>query len=292
MVNWETQVYSKTGEDLCGVEVIAKDDVGEIIDTLQVLNKTEFEALVTDLNSKLDVLDETYVRFSDGSVISGRTIEEILTNSSDDISINATTLEGVNASNFSRTGHTHTKTEITNLLNYKISANKYNVDIGDSVIISVNVTDQAGRPVASSPVIITKNGESWASGNTNSSGVFTSTFTTTDWGLINFGVNTSNIQVVVKGWKTESLHSTMELKYNEDSVMLKIASSRMDYPTSLTPFQDVSVPSGLRPSMPVSAVLPDINALVVVKEDGSVNRRKFTGSAGNYSCYILLSWHY
>lgn len=292
MVNWETQVYSKMGEDLCGVQVIVKNDVGEIIDTIQVLNKTEFEELIYDLNSKLDVLDNTYVRFRDGSEIAGRTIEEILTNSTEDITINATTLQGVGKSGFSLAGHTHTKTEITNLLNYKISANKYNVNIGDSVTISVNVTDQAGRGVSSSPVVITKDGESWASGNTNHNGVFSSTFTTNDWGIINFGVNGSNIQVLVTGWKIKQLHSKFLLKYNQDTVTLKIAHEDVYYTTSLQPWTDILIPEDLRPSMPVSMMNPAHNSLVVVKEDGTVNRRLLSGSAGNSSCYVFMDWHY
>ena len=156
MVNWETQVYSKMGEDLCGVQVIVKNDVGEIIDTIQVLNKTEFEELIYDLNSKLDVLDNTYVRFRDGSEIAGRTIEEILTNSTEDITINATTLQGVGKSGFSLAGHTHTKTEITNLLNeFKTESIESEITSGlfDISILTKKVFDEAKTALLDSEII-------------------------------------------------------------------------------------------------------------------------------------------
>lgn len=77
MVKFETEVYEKSGEDIVGVKVIVSADNGQVIDEIQVTNKMEFDELV----SKLNVLGDTYVQFSEDSNLKGSTIDEILSNS-------------------------------------------------------------------------------------------------------------------------------------------------------------------------------------------------------------------
>lgn len=202
MVDFETQVYDKSAtDDIVGVEVIVKNDVGEVIETIQVHNKTEFEALVDELNSKLDVLDETYVQFADDSELAGQNLDTILENSNEDAVINALTLNGFSSDRFSKTGHTHTKSDISNMLNYEIAASSYNVNIDSEVTISVTVTDMRDRPVANSPVVIKKNGEGWVNGYTNSQGVFSSVYTASEWGVCRFSIKSYVCFINVNGWK-------------------------------------------------------------------------------------------
>lgn len=59
------------------MKVIVSADNGQVIDEIQVTNKMEFDELV----SKLNVLDDTYIQFSEDSNLKGPTIDEILSNS-------------------------------------------------------------------------------------------------------------------------------------------------------------------------------------------------------------------
>ena len=198
---------------------------------------------------------------------------------------------------------------ISDLYQTKIEATNYNVNIDSTnTVITVSLIDFNGAPVTSKSVTLScdrgyfnKNGSTTINGTstksitatTDNNGKITATWTASDWGLATFTSNNSNIQVNVGGWKTQSLHSTMTLKYNQDTVTLKIANSNVSYGTSLQAWTGITVPNGLRPTMPVSMVNPSQNTLAVVKEDGSINRRSMTGSAiNNSSCYVLLSWHY
>ena len=194
--------------------------------------------------------------------------------------------------------------KISDLYETKITCSNYNPNIIEStatatVTVTVKLVDFNGNPVTGTHVSVNvvkghfNNGTKTYAASTNNSGEISTTYKPTEWGLATFTSNNSNIQVNVKGWKTQSLHSTMTLKYNQDTVTLKIANSNVSYGTSLQAWTGITVPNGLRPTMPVSMVNPSQNTLAVVKEDGSINRRSMTGSAiNNSSCYVLLSWHY
>lgn len=184
MVNFEAKVYRKAADGLCGVKVLVYDDLGEYIDSIQITNKLEFDELV----ARLDNLDETFVSFDDESSLSGLTIDEILTNSSESITINATTLSGLNADDFSKPGHNHndlyfTETEVTNLLagkansshdhdnryytetevntilagivNTQIECSTYDVAIDDTINAVVNLRDYKGDALSNKNVTLT-----------------------------------------------------------------------------------------------------------------------------------------
>ena len=224
MVDFETEVYNKSGDNITGVKVIIEGENAEVLDTIEVHNKTEFDALVTELNEKLDVLDETYIQVGDSS-LAGLSIEEILQNSNNDVDINATTLDGQSSSSFSQTGHTHNVNTLTGVLNYGLSSSDYDITRSDSVTLKVKVTNATNSPVTNSPVVILLNGSSFATGNTNASGEFTTTYTPSEYGLQHFSVNNTSIDVNVRDSSTSqsSYYSNkVVVYYNKELKMCQV----------------------------------------------------------------------
>ena len=124
MVSFQTaEVYNEDEDNIIGVKVKVSADNGQVIDEIQVTNKTELD----ELKAKLDSLGDDYVKFDDESQLSGMTIEEILTNISETININATELGGIQSDGYSKANHTHdnryyTESEINSKLNEKAAA--------------------------------------------------------------------------------------------------------------------------------------------------------------------------
>ena len=200
MVTFQTaEIYNEDQDNIIGVKVKVSADNGQVIDEIQVTNKTEFESLV----ARLDELGDDYVQFDEDSPMSGMTIDEILSNVSETLDINATTLNGIQSDGYAKTNHTHQKSSITDLYTYSIGLSNYNVVVGDNVTVSVNVINQAGTPVSGHQVIIYKDGSVWKTGTTNNNGVYSTTYTADAQGLITFGVNNQKVQCNVKldtGW--------------------------------------------------------------------------------------------
>lgn len=200
MVTFQTaEVYNEDQDNIIGVKVKVSADNGQVIDEIQVTNKTELD----ELKSKLDSLGDDYVKFDEDSQLAGLTVEEILANISQTININATQLNGIQSDGYAKTAHTHLKSSITDLYTYSIGLSNYNVRVGDNVTVSVNVINQAGSPVSGHQIILYKNGDVWKTGTTNNSGVYSTTFSATEEGLFTFGVNNQKVQCNVKydtGW--------------------------------------------------------------------------------------------
>ena len=148
MVSFESEIYRRDNDDLVGVKVIVNDSVGDEIDSIQVTNKLDFDELV----ERLDDLDDVYVGFDDGSSLSGRSIDSILSNVSENVTINATSLSGLDVDDFSKPGHTHddryyTESEVDNLLNGKSNTSHTHT--------SSQISDADTSPVSGSNKLIT-----------------------------------------------------------------------------------------------------------------------------------------
>ena len=154
MVSFETEVYNKQDEDIIGIKVIVIADNGQTIESIHCVNETDFN----NLKAKLDVLNEDYVQFDEDSTLKGSTIDEILANAIEVVTINATKLNGYQSDDFSKSDHTHLKKSITDLYDYSITLSKYTVNIGEEITVTVRVTDTNGAPVNRHSVIIYKNG--------------------------------------------------------------------------------------------------------------------------------------
>ncbi|MDO5818707.1 MAG: hypothetical protein Q4P11_00075 [Methanobrevibacter sp.] len=98
-------LYEDNGH-LSGVEFIVIGSDGERIDTLQLTDQTQFN----ELAEKLDSLGEDYVQFKQGSPLKGETLDDLLENTDELVSINATQLNGFQSDHFSKEGHDHNDT--------------------------------------------------------------------------------------------------------------------------------------------------------------------------------------
>lgn len=230
MVHFETEVYHREGNTIIGAEVIVYSDNGERIGNIKITNESDYNALV----DRIDSLGDEFVTFNQGSSIAGDTIETILANLEETTTINATKLGGLQSDQFSKPGHTHNKNEITNLYNYDISLNKYNVEPGQQVKVTVRVLKQNNTGVPNEVINILKNGAVWKSTvRTNASGVYETTFTPDAEGLITFSVNNQKVQLLCQEttWKTVYSTSYITLQKKGNRVRLFIDT---DYTVGVT----------------------------------------------------------
>jgi len=126
MVTLESNIYNKTsdGQIILGATIIIYNSEENEVKRISVVDESE----LNELRSQLDVIDNTYIKFADGSTLEGRSIDNILSNSSKDVVINATKLNGVAGANYSQIDHTHddryfTEDEITSQLSQKSNTN-------------------------------------------------------------------------------------------------------------------------------------------------------------------------
>ena len=286
MTIFETQAYTKEDGNIVGAQVTA--EYAGNIESVSIVDESALNALA----AQLDVLDETYVQFDEDSSLAGNTLDELLENTDENVPINATTLSGFASDAFSKTGHTHTKGDITNLLSYHIAADTYNADIGDEVGITVTVTDASNRPVANSPVVINLNGAAIASGNTNSSGVFTYTYTTTDYGIFNFSVNNHNIQIQVKN-QTLSRKTVVTGKvwvyYNPE---LKLAHLIINGTFSIGASGDIITMTTHRPKTTIPLAVFTTGLNISVSDTGKIHYVNNSGSNGNKDVVASIIYFY
>lgn len=202
MTNFETEVYNRSTDDVIGARVIVSADNGQTIDSIQVTNKTQFD----ELKSKLDVLDESYVKYEENSSLAGESIDDLLTNFNDEFLINATRLSGFKSDQFSKTGHGHSKTDISDLYNYDLILSNYNIYVGDSISLTVKVTNMNNQPVPAHTFSLLKNNIVWKNMvTTNQGGIYTVSFIAEEAGLITFSVGNQKVVLNVK--ENESLIS-------------------------------------------------------------------------------------
>lgn len=125
MVRIESNIYNKTTDNdiILGANIIIYNSDNNEVQKISIVDETELNRL----KSELDVLDETFVRFNDNSSLSGKSIDNLLSNSDNNVVINATKFAGLTSDNFSKTDHTHddryfTESEITTKLNAKANS--------------------------------------------------------------------------------------------------------------------------------------------------------------------------
>lgn len=199
MVNttFKTEVYEREGNSIIGAEVIVYSGEQEITDIILV-NKTDLD----DLEERLDNLGVEYVKFSPESDIAGESIETILENVNEDVVINATALNGLQSDRFAKVSHQHTVNDLTNLLNYEISCDKYNIELGETLTVTIRVTKANGASAGARNIIFNNNG-ALNPVRTNNNGIYTIDITPQQSGMYTFGVSNQKIQVLVTPLKEE-----------------------------------------------------------------------------------------
>ena len=116
--------------------------------------------------------------------------------------------------------------------NYKITkivASDYNPNIDSTITVTVTVKDVYDDPVENESVQVTcnigkftkLNGSTISdtqsvTGNTDSNGQFTLTYTCSEWGLATFSAKNHNTQINVKGWKQVQTYLTGRLTVYTD----------------------------------------------------------------------------
>ena len=105
MVDYTAEVYTRTQDGLQGIEVVIHDDTSNEVESIIVTNQTQFDALV----ARLDDLNITFPAFKSGSSYAGRTIDDLLKNTNEDVNINATRLNGFQSDSFSKSDHLHSQ---------------------------------------------------------------------------------------------------------------------------------------------------------------------------------------
>lgn len=204
MVRFETSTYYKQGNTIIGAEVIVSAETGEEIGSITVLSKTDYD----DFLERFENLSSEFVSLGDDPELAGQTIADILENASEYLEINATSLGGLASDKFSKTSHTHSKQSITDLYDYDISLSKYNAGLNETINVTVKVTNQRGNGVANAPITILLDGANWKSGRTNSSGIFQTSYSANNFGLVTFSVNNQKIQCNINqdtGWQVVPL---------------------------------------------------------------------------------------
>lgn len=110
---------------------------------------------------------------------------------------------------------------------------KFNPNIDDVLVLTITVKNADGTAVSGVSTTVTCNKGYFTKYNntnisgtstksrtvsTNSSGQFTLTYKCSEWGIVNFSANTSNIQIHVDGWKTIYTDANYTLKTNNKLV--------------------------------------------------------------------------
>lgn len=207
MVNYVTEVYNQEENNITGVKVLIASDVGDVIDTIEITNKTDFDEIM----DKLDTIDETYVQVADGSSLSGEKLDTILANVGSAININASKLGGHSDTYFAKVNHSHTAGDINNLYQYEITLSNYQPKIGETITVTVKVTNYNDTVAANTPITVYKDNVKWAQNvPTNVNGVYTKKFTPTKAGVVTFSIRNAKAQCNVQdAWKQVPLLKTL-----------------------------------------------------------------------------------
>ena len=120
MVRLESNIYNKSndGNVILGATIVIFNSENNEVERISVVDETELNRL----RDELEAMD--YIRFADGSSLSGRSIDSLLNNNDGSVLINATRFAGLSTDQYSKTGHTHddryfTESEINTKLNGK-----------------------------------------------------------------------------------------------------------------------------------------------------------------------------
>lgn len=102
------------------------------------------------------------------------------------------------------------------IFNYDLWVSDYNPTINDDIVVSCKVTDFYGVAVAGESFTLKRNGTTVGTSTTNPQGVATWNVTCDEWGLQDFRVENTSIQVNVTGWKQIAKYSTDRITLYSD----------------------------------------------------------------------------
>ena len=195
--------------------------------------------------------------------------------------------------------------------NYKITkivASDYNPNIDSTITVTVTVKDVYDDPVENESVQVTcnigkftkLNGSTISdtqsvTGNTDSNGQFTLTYTCSEWGLATFSANNRSTQVNVTGWKEVWGNTASDPKIqvfrNADHCRLKFSAYTVNsMNTTWTQYGSTDFLNDWKPSQAVTFVGHDYTFLLQVEEHGKLRWRTVTGTLSNKNIYGQYEW--
>ena len=219
--------------------------------TSPVRNNLDYSNLgnVTELKTLREY--DLVVTIPSGGVVTGLGFGFQSTSASADASISQANVSGLVddlsslESGKADTEHTHTKSEITDFPSISVTSltvSDYNPNIDSTVTLTVTVKDVYNHPVVGEEVTVTASdgdftqldgsaitAASSVTGTTNNSGQFTLTYTCSEWGLITFNANNTNIQINVVGWKQVYSNGGLLIYKNQDDITKLIIDVNMNY---------------------------------------------------------------
>lgn len=295
MVDFQARVFNEDDGKIIGAEITVYSDSGDKLGTIDIADAETLE----EMQEQLASIDETY--------FTEERLQEILENISENTTINATKLNGFLSSDFAKVSqlssyapvsHTHSKSQITDLYDYQISASSYNVNIDSNVNIIVKVTNRAtGQPVVGVTVPVLKNNSTWQSGITGVNGTFSLSYTADTWGLTTFSANTSIIQIMVAGFKLVQSNITYKLYVDESIRTCKVTAYRQN--ATITNgdsfnYNDFVIPEKYRPSattfVPCFRAAPEIVNYVFT--NGRVGIYNSGTTKTDWNIEFIHEWHY
>ena len=196
--------------------------------------------------------------------------------------------------------------------NYKITnitASNYNPTIDSTITVTITVNDVYGDEIENDYVTITCNVGKFTKLNgstisdtqsvtaqTDSNGEISLTYTCSEWGLVTFSANNTNIQVKTKGWKEATLPSAFgdsQLFYNDTDVEFHIRCTLSNITNTgifLTAFSQ-TLPDGYKPSLyVVGSSDRDATVFFRVNTGGTVHYKALSTVSGSYEYRATLRW--
>lgn len=183
--------------------------------------------------------------------------------------------------------------------NYKITnieCSDYNPSKGDTITITVTITDVYGDPISSETVNITASDNYTDTGTTDSSGECTFNYTCSTKGLTTFTCNNKTQQIQVQ--------DTWTILVNEENYYCRTKDNRVQFFVNLSTAQNFTdtwtqfgttarVPTDYRPPYSITSSVSsasNVNTRVMVKPDGTVHRISLTGSTISSTGYFFFEW--
>ena len=152
------------------------------------------------------------------------------THSDDDVTVTTTNYgSGLNQNSFNSYlswDMIQVKNKVDSVVHTSIALDKYNCSVGDTVTVTVTCTDSAGAVVANRDVSLYVNGSSVNSGKTNTDGVVSFTYTTTDKGIIDFQVDNTHMYCNVESKVITVNGTNYTLKILDNLIQLKVSTTK------------------------------------------------------------------
>ena len=216
------------------------------------------------------------------------------THSDDDVTVTTTNYgSGLNQNNFnSYLSHDmiQVKNKVDSVVHTSIALDKYNCSVGDTVTVTVTCTDSAGAVVANRDVTLYVNGSSVNSGKTNTDGVVSFTYTTTDKGIIDFQVDNTHMYCNVESKVITVNGTNYILKILDNLIQLEVSTETKTYNTGKTVIETISskyCPSTLR----MIPLIYTADVIMYVTNSGEITFENRTSSSFKATLITSTEWY-